>query len=201
MRIAGTFNLMAGIAVIAALFAATAANCADEAKPQIQQVKLRVLGMFSPERQDDLKQAGKELTEVTLESIDYENCEATFSYDASKRFKNKKPDQIEKDIDGMVKQATNHTFGVKALCAVPKDKLTRVEIPVSGLDCKGCCLGAYWGIYNIEGVEQATVSFKEGRVVAMIDESKTNRAALIDALRKKSVKVNEPEAPPPAKQQ
>ena len=199
MRSAGIHQTVACVAVISAFFAATVAHCGDEAKPQMQQVKLRVLGMFSPDRQEDLRQAGKELTEVTLDSIDYENGEAIFSYDASKRFKNKKPEQIEKDIDGMVKQASNHTFGVKALCATPKDKLTRVEIPVSGLDCKGCCLGAYWGIYNIDGVEQATVSFKEGRVTAMIDASKTNRAALVDALKKKHVKVNEPETPAPAK--
>jgi hypothetical protein len=200
MSSAGISKTVASVAIIAVLLAATAAHGADEAKPQMQQVKLRVTGMFSPDRQEDLRNAAKELTDVTLDSIDYENGEATFSYDAGKRFKNKKPEQIEKEIDNLVRHASNQTFGVRALCATPKDKLTRVEIPVR-LDCKGCSFGAYLAINTIDGVEQANASFKEGRVTAMIDVSKTNRAALVDALKKRSVKVNEPEAPAPAQKQ
>jgi copper chaperone CopZ len=58
---------------------------------------------------------------------------------------------------------------------------------VLGLDCKGCCLGAYESIAKIEGVEQATASFKLGLVTALIDPAKTNRAALETALKQRNV--------------
>ena len=53
-----------------------------------------------------------------------------------------------------------------------------VVIPAAGLDCKACCLAAYETISGIDGVEQATASFKEGRITALIDPLKTDRAKL-----------------------
>ena len=46
-------------------------------------------------------------------------------------------------------------------------------------------LAAYEAVANIDGVEQATASFKDGRVTALIDPTKTDRAKLEDALKKK----------------
>ena len=47
-------------------------------------------------------------------------------------------------------------------------------------------------IYKIEGVEYATASFKEGRVTALIDPGKTERAVLEAALKKKGVELKTP---------
>ncbi len=41
-------------------------------------------------------------------------------------------------FDNLLKSASSHTFGIKPSSALPKAKLTLVEIPVLGLDCKGC---------------------------------------------------------------
>jgi hypothetical protein len=41
-------------------------------------------------------------------------------------------------------------------------------------------------------VEQATASFKEGRLTARIDASKTSRDALIDLLKKRQVTIKAP---------
>jgi len=65
----------------------------------------------------------------------------------------------------------------------------RLVIPAGGLDCKGCCLAAYEAGAGIDGVMQATASFKEGLVTALIDPTKTNRAKLEDALRAKGVQL------------
>jgi copper chaperone CopZ len=64
-----------------------------------------------------------------------------------------------------------------------------VEIGVLGLGCKGCCLALYDSVAKIEGVEQATASFKESKLTALIDPEKTNREALIDALKKRNVSL------------
>ena len=78
---------------------------------------------------------------------------------------------------------------MKAWTLGAPEKLTLVEIPVVGLDCKACCLGAYEAIYRLEGVEQATASFKDGLVTAWIDASKTDRAQLETALKQRGVEV------------
>ncbi len=163
---------------------ATAAYAADgPATP----IKHRITGLFSPDREADLREAIKKLPDLTLVSVDFENAEATFQYDSAKIFQNAKPEQIIERLDGMLKSVSHHSFGVRPLLAIPKEKLMRIEIAVLGLDCKGCCFGAYDSIYRMDGVEQVTVSFKEGRVMAWIDPAKTSRDALMAALKKRNV--------------
>jgi hypothetical protein len=181
MRVIGTLSLC-----ILALFALRAPGAE-------QTVKYRVLGLFSPDREADLKDSAKELKDVKLLSVDYATAEAEFSYDPdTKDFKGRKPDQILKQIDEMLKRASSHTMGVKPLSTVPREKWQKIDIGVVGLDCKGCSLGAYWAVYDMDGVEQATASFKTGLVTVWIISEKTNRAALVEALKKKSVQIKEP---------
>jgi copper chaperone CopZ len=92
----------------------------------------------------------------------------------------------------MIRNASTHTFGVRAVCTTPREKLKRIEIPVAGLDCKGCELAAYEAIFKIEGVEQATCSFKAGMMTALIDPEKTNKGALEEALKKRNVTLKTP---------
>ncbi len=79
----------------------------------------------------------------------------------------------------------------------PREELEAIEIPVAGLDCKGCAFGAYKAVIEIEGVEQATASFKLGLIRAWIDPARTNRPALEDALRRRQVEVLSGETPAP----
>ena len=122
-------------------------------------------------------------------SIDFKNAEATFEYDPAKAFPGTKPEQVIQQLDNLLKSASNHTFGIKPLRSVPLEKLQLIEIPVAGLDCKACCLAAYEAIYKLEGVERATASFREGRVTALIDPEKTDRAKLEAALKKRGVQL------------
>lgn len=169
-----------------------AASNADDKPPEPQPIKHRVTGLFSPDRQDDLREVVKKLPDVKLISIDYKNSEATFAYDSAKLFSGAKPEQISERFDAMLRSASFATFGIMPLCTTPKDKLKFVEIPVVGLDCKACCLAAYESVYRITGVEQATASFKDGLVTAWIDPEKTDQAALEDALKKKNVQLKSP---------
>ena len=162
---------------------------AAPAAADVQSVKHRVTGLFSKDREDDLREAVKTLTEVSVVSIDFDAGEATFSYDPAKLFKGTKEKDFVERFDQILKQASKHTFGIRALSTVPKEKLVKVEIPVYGNDCKGCDLAVYESVYKIDGVEQATASFKTGKVTALIDPDKTNKAALEDALKKRQVKL------------
>ena len=70
---------------------------------------------------------------------------------------------------------------------MPADKLTKVEIPIGVLDCKGCRYAAYQAVAKLEGVERATVSATPSAVIAWIDATKIKRDALEDALKKARV--------------
>jgi hypothetical protein len=154
-------------------------------------IAVRVTGLFSPDRVDDLRETMKQLPDVRLIAVDYPTAQATFNVSSSEPFINAKPEQIPERLDNLLRSVSRSTFGIRPLCEIPRDKLSVVEIAVAGLDCKGCCLGAYEAIYRIEGVEQATASFKEGRVTAWIDGDKTNRMALEEALKKRGVQLAE----------
>jgi len=162
------------------------------APAEAQPVKHRITGLFSREREADLREVVKKMGDVSIVEIDFDRAEVTFSYDAAKLFpKTKEKDLLER-FDNLLRSSSASTFGAKPLCITPQDKLTRVEIGVLGLDCKACALSAYESIFKIDGVEQATASFKEGRVTALIDPAKTNRAALEEALKKRNVTLKQP---------
>ena len=168
-------------------------SVADDKAAELKPVKHRVTGLFSPDREADLKKVfAEKIPEVTLVRVDFKNSEATFVYDADLLFNKPKPEQLIERFDNLLRTHTLGTFGIREVCKTPKDKLAFVEIGVVGLDCKGCCLAVYETIYKIDGVEQATASFKEGLVTAWIDSKNTDRAALEEALKKRGVTLSAP---------
>ena len=160
---------------------------AEDKVVERQPVQHRVTGLFSPDRENDLREVLKTLLDVKLVSVDYKTSEATFLYDADKLLSRPKPEEIPERLDNLLRSASQSTFGIRPLCLIPKDKLKWIEIPVAGLDCKACCLAAYESVYKIDGVEQATASFKDGLVTAFVNPEKTNRAALEAALKARGV--------------
>lgn len=160
---------------------------ADDKKPE--KVTYRVTGLFAPDREKDLRLAFEDIPDVKLVAVDFEEAEVTVEFDPAKAFPGAKPDKWAEQLDQKLRQATRSTFGVKPRRTVPRDKLEKIVIPAGGLDCKACCLAAYESVAAIDGVYQATASFKEGKVTALIDPTKTDRAKLEDALRKKGVKI------------
>ena len=150
-------------------------------------VKHQVTGLFAADREADLREAVAKIEGVTLVSVDFETAEATFDYDPKKKFPGANPDQVVQRLDDLVRGASYSTFGVKPLRTTPREKLTLVVIPVAGLDCKACSLAAYEAVYRLDGVERATASFRDGRVTALIDPQKIDRARIEEALKKRGV--------------
>lgn len=152
-------------------------------------LKVRVTGLFNPERVPDLKELVKQWPEVHLASVNFDTSEAEFRIDADKFFGKIKPDEQIKHLDAKLRGVSHSTFGAKPLCTIPRDKLEAVQIPIVGLDCQACCLSVYETVAKLDGVEYATASFKHGRVTALIDPKKTERTKLIDALQKRNIAV------------
>jgi copper chaperone CopZ len=152
-------------------------------------IRHQVTGLFSTDREEDLRVTVEKIPGIKLVRIDFKNAEATLDYDPAQLLPKVKPEEMVKTLDNMVRGASAGTFGIKPLRTTPLDKLKLIEIPVTGLDCKACSLVAYESIYNIEGVELATASFRDGKVTAWIDADKTDRAKLEAALKMRGVQL------------
>lgn len=186
MKIRFTISRWVLVAMIAASQLGAAAT---QPVAGVRKVVHRVTGLFSRDREADLGEALLKLPGVELVSLDFDHSEATFSYDPAKAFAGTKPDKIIERFDQELRNASHHTMGIKAVCTVPREKLARIEIPVEGLDCRACCLAAYEILAKQEGVEQATASFKEGKITALIDPAKTGREKLEAVLKERGVTI------------
>ncbi|MFT4637960.1 MAG: copper chaperone CopZ [Verrucomicrobiales bacterium] len=154
----------------------------------------RVLGLFQANCVDDLREVTEKVSGIALVKADYLTGITTFRMDAAKVFPDaKSPAQITENLRNKLNGASQGVFETHPLSSLPREKLKEVKIPIAGLDCKGCSYAAYLAVYKIEGVENATASFKEGLVIAWIDPSKTNHAALEEALTKRGVTLAKPE--------
>lgn len=157
-----------------------------------------IIGLFDPERKDDLRECVKTMPDVQLVKLDYDTAEATFRYDVAKviaGYNPKKPptdEAIARHLDELLRTASNGTFTLKPGATIPKDKLEAIAIKVGILDCRGCRYGAYLAIAKIEGVERANINAETHTLTAWIDAAKTNRAALEDALKKARVELPAP---------
>jgi hypothetical protein len=155
----------------------------------------RVVGLSHIEREEDFRKTVAEVPELSLVSLDFGKAEATLRFDPAKIVPNTKPDQtvppekVLEQIDKLIRQVSTGTFNITAR-AVGGASLTKLEIPIGVLDCKGCRYGAYLAVAKIEGVDRASVS--DGSVLtAWIDSQKTNREALVEALKKARVEIPE----------
>ncbi|MFO0797510.1 MAG: heavy metal-associated domain-containing protein [Gemmataceae bacterium] len=149
----------------------------------------RVTGLFSKEREADLRAAFETLPEFKLTKVSFDDAELTVEFAPAKLFPGQKVERVTELVNDRLRGASGHTFGLKPRRTVPREKLQQVVIPAAGLDCNACCLAAYEIVAAVDGVEQATASFKEGRITALIDPARTDRAKLEEALTKRGVKV------------
>ena len=168
-------------------------------------VQYRLLGLFQPDRVDDLRRQASTLpaespnakgqpVEVKLVDVNYDTTTVTFSYDGATTFKKQPPEKIRERIDQLLRQASRGAFSIAEPSTLKPDQLRQERIAVAGHDCKGCDFGLYRAVASIDGVERVIASFKEGHVTAWIDPAKTDRVALLAALKKKEVDVVEADA-------
>ena len=184
---------MKTMGLLFALFAvAPMPSFADDDPKPANTIKHQITGLFFIDREKDLREVFEKLPAFKLLKVDFANAEASFEYEPAKAFPGAKPEQIVEQFDNLLRGASNHTFGVKPLRTIDKDKLKLIEIPVVGLDCKACSLGAYDAVYRLKGVECATASFKEGRVTALINPELIDRVELETALKQRGVQIGTP---------
>jgi hypothetical protein len=170
---------------------ACAAAPADDKKPEprVERFTYRVTGLFDKCREKALRDAFAEVADIKLVGVDFADAEITVEFAPKRVFPDAKPQDVVERVSNRLRQATHYTFAVHPRRTVARDKLKEVVIPAAGCDCKACCLAAYEVVARVEGVYQATASFKEGRITALIDPAKTDKEKLTEELRKRGVDV------------
>lgn len=169
------------------LAATLAIGTATAAEPST--LTVRITGLFEPDREKELRAIFERWPEVKIVRIDFDRAQAELRFDSETLYPKDKPADVLAKLDGRLRGLSMATFGIKAASTVARDKLARVEIAVGGLDCRACCLFGYEVVAEVEGVEQATASFREGRITALIDPTKTDKAKLEAALKRRGVTV------------
>ena len=179
------------IALISLCFVATL-------RAEEQTMTVRIIGISDPSRVEDFRTALKSVPELQLVSVDGEKASAVLRYEVSAIITKPKPKpddlapaKIVAQIDNLVGKASVRTFTVTEPTGFAEDKLAKVEVKVGVLDCKGCRYGAYIAIAKLDGVERATVNSANRTLTAWIDPARTNKEALVAALKKARVELPE----------
>ncbi|HEV7282994.1 MAG TPA: heavy metal-associated domain-containing protein [Pirellulaceae bacterium] len=184
MRILRASFLLLSFPVASSLFSEE-----PPARVEPRTVRVRALGLFSPDREQALREAVASLEEASLKDVDYETAHATFEIRPDKPWKDVHAEKLPERIDQALKQASRSIFGAAAASETPSERLEEIEIAAGGCVCRACELAAYEAVAKVEGVERATVSFGESRIAVRFDREKTNRAALEEALQQRGVKL------------
>ena len=127
-----------------------------------QSKELAIIGLFSPDREQDLRDMMANVPEFQLAHVDYDNARVTFSYDVASLFAEQKPrkaptaSEVEQRINSLLARASSNTFALKLTPSLPKEKLTRIELNVGILDCKGCQYAAYLAVMGTLGMYVAS---------------------------------------------
>lgn len=160
------------------------------AEPPKKGVIVQVIGLFQPSREQDLKDVfAAKLPHLTLVSVDFVTAQATVAFDPLKTWTGQKTEKLPELLSHELGGASRGTFGARTTSTTPADQLKSVEIAVAGCECKGCSYAAYRMVFELPGVERATADLKSGKVTALIDSTKTDRAKLEEALKKGGVDV------------
>jgi len=182
------------ISISAALIVGIVSCCASTAlaADEKQSKEFGIVGLFSPDREQDLRDVMADVPEFQLVRVDDDNARATFSYEVAALFPERKlknaptPAEIQQRINALLTRASTNTFSLKLTPAVPKEKLTRIELNVGILDCKGCQYAAYLAAMKAPGVERATVA-RDGSLITMVETGKTDDNAIKAALKKANI--------------
>jgi len=65
----------------------------------------------------------------------------------------------------------------------PKEKLERIDLPITGMSCTSCAARIEKGLASLEGVSQATVNFAAEKATVLFQPDQTNVSNLIEKVK------------------
>jgi copper chaperone CopZ len=167
---------------------------------EMQTGVFRVIGLSDSGRGDDFRQNMKAIAEVELVAFDADKASATLQYDPEKLIPpgppkkpaDRSPEKVRLKLNDLLHKASKGSFRLTVPTGIPEDKLTKVDIKVGLLDCKGCRYAVYIAVALLDGVERAIVNSETQNLTVWIDPAKVNREALEAALKREQVPLPGP---------
>ncbi|MCA9059688.1 MAG: DUF1585 domain-containing protein, partial [Planctomycetaceae bacterium] len=154
------------------------------------QAVLRVTGLFAEERAGAFRSAVDQVPAARLLKLNPAEAAAVIEVDLTRDpFRGANEEQTVERLNQQLRQASNHTLGVRRPGERPFAELRRLELNVSGLDCAACCLAAHEILTRQDGVEQAEVSFRDSRAIVWYDTDLVSPEQLVEELTKRGVPV------------
>ena len=171
-------------------FVAMVVGCAKSST-----VTVRIIGLSDASRANDFKEVIKKVPSVKLVRFDSDKASASLDFQPATQDQKSvpsgtvlPPDKVISLIDGLVGDASSHTFSVTAPTGVAEKNLSKLTYKVSINDCKGCRYAAYLAVAKLEGVDRASLDSSNNILVAWIDPTKTSKKAVGDALTDARIK-------------
>ncbi|HUR53122.1 MAG TPA: DUF1592 domain-containing protein, partial [Gemmataceae bacterium] len=78
-----------------------------------ERITYRVTGLFSRDREQDLRAAFSQIADITFVSVNFDDAEVTLELLPAKLFPGQKPERVAELVSGKLADASNHTFGLK----------------------------------------------------------------------------------------
>ncbi len=170
--------------------AATGGNKPAEPPAEKVRVTYRLVGLFCPEREEELRALwAEEMPEIEVLAVDSLSGEATFEFDPvaalGPQAKAADPERIRALFNEKAHAASRRKYPgypdwdrvFMALPWSPPDSFQYVEIPIEGIDCKACALAMYERLVELDGIKHAQVSFHDGRAIVLVDPVKFDEFA------------------------
>jgi copper chaperone CopZ len=156
--------------------------------------RFRLTSLFQPDRVADFHALLKEHHPgITAESVDFDTSLVTLRIDSAANpslEKARNPEQVRTQLNAMLRNSSKGVFELLALSEMPAEELVQANIPVIGLDCKGCAFGAYRTVAKLDGVQYVTVSFKDGLIRTRFDRRKTSLETIEAALGQARIMIH-----------
>lgn len=155
-------------------------------------VKVRVIGLFNPERTEAFRELMQRFPETEVISLSDDTAVATIRYAAeSNLFRNANPEQVAQRLNDRVRQLSSGLFSLKLVGDVPSEAFERIDFSIVGLDCKACAFAVHDILVRQDGVVHAKASFRDGRATAWIAPNSVSREELESALKMARVTLRE----------
>ncbi len=151
---------------------------------------VQVTGLFMRDRVDAFRALLQQVPEVRLLELDFETAQARLAYDPEcDLFRGVQPTQLIERCHNRLQQLSRSTLGMRAVSSVPREQWKKLDLQIAGLDCMACSYAAYDALIRIEGVEQATASFRDGKATAWYNAAVTNQELIVMTLKQRQVVV------------
>lgn len=160
----------------------------------LKTVDFSISGMTCTSCEEHVKHAVNVLNGVLESSANYEKGTASVKFDESKILVTKLVEAIDATGYKVEKYELQNSANmvVQASTFQEASSVNTIELQVKGMTCSGCEEHVKHAVNELDGVTEASVSYKDGKAIISYDASKTSPEKIKKAINSTGYKVVEP---------